>query len=98
MSHRVLPFPPMNVGDRDSVRLLVANDTKQTMTVEFVRRPQNRVLQFPDRLVLKPGESKKVYAHYRILKPYSYRRCIYIIPQITGKELKPLKISFLPTL
>lgn len=98
MSHQVLPFPPMKVGDEDAVRLLVANDTKEMMTVEFIRRPNNRVLQFPKRLVLKPGESTKVFARYKILKPYSYRRCVYIIPKVNGKELKPLKICFLPTL
>ena len=94
MSHRVLPFPPMRVGEEKSVRLLVANGTKKEMTVEFLRQPGNRVLQFPDKLVLKPGESTKVYAKYRGVKAYPYRRCVYIIPKVDGKQLKPLKVSF----
>ena len=94
MSHRVLPFPLMRVGEEKSIRLLVANDTKETMTIEFERRPNNRILKFPDRLVLKPGESTKVYARYRAFRPVSYRRHISIIPKVNGKALKPLKISW----
>ena len=97
MSHRVLPFPPMKVGEEKKMRLLIANDTKKKMNVEFIRRPNNRVLQFPDQLVLNPGESTEVYAHYRILKDYNYTRCVYIIPKVNGKELQPLKIRFMPT-
>ena len=96
MSHRVLPFPPMQVGEERSVRLLVANDTKQPMTIEFVRRPDNRVLQFPQRLQLKPGERTKVYARYRAVREYPYRRSIQVIPRVNGRELKPLKIVWLP--
>ena len=87
----------MKVGEEKKMRLLIANDTKKKMNVEFIRRPNNRVLQFPDQLVLNPGESTEVYAHYRILKDYNYTRCVYIIPKVNGKELQPLKIRFMPT-
>ncbi|MBQ6032737.1 MAG: DUF1573 domain-containing protein [Prevotella sp.] len=98
MSHRVLPFPPMKVGEEKDMRLLIANDNKETITVEFIRRPNNRVLQFPQKIVLKPGESKRIYAHYTIKKNYNYSRYILLIPKVNGKELQPLKISFPPTL
>ena len=96
MSHRVLPFPPMQVGEEKTIRLLVANDSPKPMTVEFVRRPNNQVLQFPDRLVLKPGERTKVYARYRAVRQYPYRRAIQVIPRVNGRDLKPLKIVWLP--
>lgn len=94
MSHRVLPFPLMKVGEEKSIRLLLANDTKETMTIEFIRRPNNRILKFPDRLVLKPGERTKVYATYRAIREYSYRRHIQIIPKVNGRELQPLRIAW----
>jgi hypothetical protein len=43
-------------------------------------------------LELKPGERTKVYARYKAVKEYPYRRYINVVPRVNGKELKPLKI------
>ena len=92
MSHQVLPFPAMKVGEEKTIRLLIANDTQSPMVIEFLRRPDHQVLQMPRRLELKPGERTKVYARYKAVKEYPYRRYINVVPRVNGKELKPLKI------
>ena len=96
MSHQIVPFPSIQKGEKDSVRVLIANDTDKEMTVELIRRPNNRILQMPRKIVLKAGERTKFYAKYRAPRKYKHRRYIHVIPKVNGKELKPLKVTWLP--
>ena len=96
VSHQVIPFGKIKPGETDSIRVLIANGGNQEMTVEFIRQPDNKVLQMPRKMVLKPGERKKFYARYQARYVYDYKRQIKIVPVVNGKKANPLRITWLP--
>lgn len=96
MSHRVLPFRALKKGGRQVFQLRVANDTDQSMTIVFRREPDNRVLQMPDSLVLKPYERRKIDVGYTAIKEYACRRYIDITPIVNGKAVDKLRVTWLP--
>jgi len=96
MSHLVLPFPALKKGQQKEFSLRLANDTDKTMTIEFHRQPNNRILQMPEKLTLKPKERRVVKVSYKAVREYDYKRHVDIVPVVNGKKLKPLSITFLP--
>ena len=96
MSHQVLPFRALRKGEQQTHLLRIANDTSHPMTIELQRRPDNRVLQMPERLTLKPHERREVSVSYKAVREYPYRRRIDVVPIVNGKTLKTLRLTFLP--
>ena len=96
VSQQVLPFGAIKPGCTDSLRLLIANGSNHDMTVEFIRQPDNRLLQMPEKLLLKAGERKKLYAKYKARFVYTYRRQITITPMVNGTKVKPLRLTWQP--
>lgn len=94
VSHLVLPFGAIQPGSTDSLRLLIANGSDHNLKVEFIRTPDNRLLQMPRKLVLKAGERKKLYAKYTARYLYNHRRQITLTPVINGKEGKPIHVTW----
>jgi len=96
MSHQVLPFPALKKGQQKTFSLRLANNTDKAMTIQFLRKPNNRVLQMPEQLTLKPKERRVVKVSYKAVREYSHKRRVDIVPVVNGKMLKPLQITFLP--
>ncbi len=92
MGLKLLPFANQGVGVRQTVQLRIANDTKQKMTVEFSRKPNNRVLRMPERVELKPLERTVITASYAYPKEYTYDRHIWLHITVNGKAVKPMKV------
>lgn len=92
MGLKLLPFANQGVGVRQTVQLRIANDTKQKMTVEFRRKPDNRVLRMPERVELKPLERTIITASYAYPKAYAYDRHIWLQITVNGKAVKPMKV------
>jgi hypothetical protein len=66
------------------------------MNIEFRRQPDNRLLQMPRQLTLKPLERRTVDVSYKAWREYSYRRRIDVVPVVNGKSLSPLRLTLLP--
>ena len=96
MSHRVLPFRALKAGEQQTFQLRIANDTDRPMNIEFRRQPDNRLLQMPRQLTLKPRERRTVDVSYKAWREYSYRRRIDVVPVVNGKSLSPLRLTLLP--
>lgn len=94
MSLGVLSFPPLKKGQQFGFSLKVANDTDRTMTVVFRRRPDNRVLQMPDTLRLKPNERTAIRVAYRAPKTYRHARRITLHPYVNGKAAKTIDVKW----
>ena len=94
MSHSLIPFSIVKPGEQDSIRVLVANDSQEPMTVTFSRRPNNRLLQLPEKLTLKPGQRTLFYAKYKALRTYPYQRYITLQPYVNGKAVKTLRVTW----
>ena len=97
MSHRVIPFSVVKPGEQDSIRVLVANDSQEPMTVTFSKQPNNRLLQLPEKLTLKAGQRTLFYAKYKALRTYPYRRYITLQPDVNGKAVKTMRVTWVAT-
>ena len=97
MSHRVLPFRALKKGEAQTVKLRLANGTNREMTIDFLRQPNNRIVQMPERIVLKPQEQRVVDVSYRAVREYPYRRRIDVVPVVGGKRLEALRLTLLPS-
>ncbi|MBQ7513457.1 MAG: DUF1573 domain-containing protein [Prevotella sp.] len=97
MSHRVIPFSVVKPGEQDSIRVLVANDSQEPMTVTFSKQPNNRLLQLPEKLTLKAGQRTLFYAKYKALRTYPYRRYITLQPYVNGKAVKTMRVTWVAT-
>ena len=94
-SQQILPFGAVRPGTTDSLRLLIANGSNHDMTIEFIRKPDNKLLEIPRKIILKAGQRKKIYARYHSRYTYDYRRQINITPVVNGKETKPIRVTWL---
>lgn len=94
MSLGVISFPPLAKGQQYAFSLKVANDTDRPMTLRFVRRPDNRVLQMPDTLRLKPRERTTIRVAYRAPKTYTRARRITLHPYVNGKAVRTLDVKW----
>jgi len=92
MSYKKLPFPNMKKGEKYTFKLRVANDTKEIMNVDFVRRPNNKTLQMPNHLTLQPNERRVVEVSYTQPREYDYARYIMVDVYVNGKKVEPLKV------
>lgn len=97
MSHRVLPFRALKKGEAQTIKLRLANGTNREMTIDFLRQPNNRIVQMPERIVLKPQERRVVDVSYRAVREYPYRRRIDVVPVVGGKRLEALRLTLLPS-
>ena len=96
MNLQVLPFRALRRGEQQTIELRLANDSPRSMTIDFLRKPNNRVLQMPERITLKPGERRSVNVSYKAVREHRYKCHIDIVPRVNGKALKPLRVTWLP--
>ena len=96
MNLQVLPFRALKRGEQQTIELRLANDSPRSMTIDFLRQPNNRVLQMPERITLKPGERRSVNVSYKAVREHRYKCHIDIVPRVNGKALKPLRVTWLP--
>ena len=97
MSHRVLPFGRLEVGQTQELQLRMANDTDRPMTVVLQRRPNYRALSMPDYVLLRPGERRIVSVSYTERRRHAARRSIAIVPRVNGQEAAELRVTWLPS-
>lgn len=97
MSHRVLPFGRLEVGQTQQLQLRMANDTDRPMTVVLQRRPNYRALSMPDYVLLRPGERRIVIVSYTERRRHAARRSIAIVPRVNGQETAELRVTWLPS-
>lgn len=96
MSHRVLAFPDIKVGQTGSISLRIANKANHPIDVRLRRVPDNRLLQMPEHISLAPGEAKKIEVTYKAVRSYSYNRHIDIVVTVNGKRMKNMRVTWLP--
>lgn len=94
MSQQILPFPCKNVGESHSFVLKLANDTDKPMEICFERKPNNRVLQMPDKLTLKAKERTQIRVSYRYVRRHTRDSYINVVPTVNGRQCKPLKVRW----
>lgn len=94
MNLQVLSFPPLKKGERYTFSLMIANDTDRPMDIKFVRKPNNRILQMPGQLKLKPRQRTTISVAYRAPKTYARNRYLTIQPYVGGKAVRSLSVSF----
>lgn len=97
MSQRVIPFASLQAGERSTVTLRVANNTRQPMKVVFRKTPNNTVLKLPGQLSLKPLERTEVQVSYRHVRAYAYNRHIYVQVYVNRRKVSPLKVVWFGT-
>ena len=94
MNYQTLAFPPLKQGETFDFTLRIANATGKQMTVVFDRKPNNRVLKMPRKLVLKPNQRTEVSVSYRAPRTYKYNRRIVVMPIVNGSKCKDLKVTW----
>jgi len=94
MNQTIIPIPNYDAGKDFSMSLKLANNTDKPMTVTFKRNPNNRVLQMPEKVVLRPKEIKTVTVSYHFRRKYTETRYIMLTPFINGKEGKKMKVQW----
>ena len=96
MSHKVLAFPDIKVGQTGAISLRVANKADHPIEVRFKRVPDNRVLQMPEHISLAPGETRQFEVTYKAVRNYSYHRHIDIETTVNGEKKKNMRVTWLP--
>jgi hypothetical protein len=96
MSHKVLAFPDIKVGQTGTIYLRVANKADHPIEVRFKRVPDNRVLQMPEHISLAPGETRQFEVTYKAVRNYSYHRHIDIETTVNGEKKKNMRVTWLP--
>ena len=91
----LVPFGFRSSGARTVVTERIANNTRKTMEIKFLRVPDNRILKMPDRIILKPFQRMTFNISYVAPKVYHYDRQILVYPVVNGIKVKPITIKLL---
>lgn len=93
-SLKKLSFNELPVGKSYTHRFRIANSTNRPMTVEFRRRPDNRVLKMPEQLTLKPYEQRTIYVKYTYYRERHFDRHVLIDVWVNGQQVTPIRIQW----
>jgi len=92
---KILAFGSLRKGELKTVELRYANDTDQSMTLEFKMEPYDPYIKFLGLKKLKPKERSKISFSYTTPNNYPFDRLIKIYPIVNGRCLKtPILVTF----
>ena len=94
INQEVFPFPPREVGKQYTFNVHLANETDKPMTIQLVKKPDNKVLKVPAVIKLAPQERTVVKMSYRQPRIHKYNSHIVLQPIVNGKKVKPLLVRW----
>ena len=74
--------------------LRLGNSTKKTMTVSFVRKPNNTVLKLPEKIILQPRERKTIRVQYTYPRRHKRAGYVDLVPIVNGHKAKPIRVQW----
>lgn len=95
INQKVFPFPPREVGEPYKFNVHLANASDKPMKVQFVKKPNNKVLKMPAEVSLKPNERIVVEMSYRMPRVHKQNCHITLQPIVNGKKVKPLLVRWI---
>ena len=93
-SFNFLPFPDLEKGAQHGYDLRLGNSTKKTMTVSFVRKPNNTVLKLPEKIILQPRERKTIRVQYTYPRRHKRAGYVDLVPIVNGHKAKPIRVQW----